>query len=125
MGSFECALEVIGFTLWVVVFIRARSGNRRNHSGSLVSFGCALGVVEFIRACRACLWVHSGAARPWGHQFHFRSLVSFGRVLLVVAFNIGFIPARPGFIRILSGALLYAFRMVAFIRARPGSGRVP
>ena len=107
IGSFGPRLGMVGF-------ICVRWVHSGESLGSLCSFVCALGADEFI-------W-----ARPWGRRVHFGSfqralavVCSFVRALVVV----GFIRVR----NILSGALLgswCAFGMVAYIRARPWSGRV-
>ena len=103
LGSFGCALRVVGFigfhlgeargwscSFWCVGFVRAHPGGRRVHFGSLCSFERVLGVVRFIRV--RC--VRSGA--PWG---------SLGSIVGAL---------------VLSGS----FGFVVFIQARRGSNRV-
>ena len=77
-----------------------RPGGRRVHSGSLISFVCALRVVGFI----LCRWVRTGG--PWGYpgsflvdgfirvrpgdrRVHLGSLGIFGCALWVVGFTMG------------------------------------
>ena len=82
LGSFGCALGVVGFLLvpwWSLGsfgVVGLAPWGRWDHTGSLGSFGCALGVVGFIRG----RWVHSDAS-CW-------SLGLFG--------DVGFIPVHSG-----------------------------
>ena len=79
LGSFRCALRVVGF-------IRVRHWGRRAHSASLGSFWCALGslvsfeVVGFIRVCPSL------------------GVIRFIR-------GIGFVRVHPGAHRVHSGSL--------------------
>ena len=102
--------------------ILMRPGRGQVNSGSLESFGSALGFVGLIvsivtrPARRRVRWIYSGA--PWG------SWCSFGRAKGVVGFIrsvVWFIPTRPGGHQFHSGSLGsfgHAVRAAGFIRVR-------
>ena len=92
LGSFGCALGVVGF-------IRGSSGALL----ALDSFWCALSVVGYIR----CRCIHSGAPRGSFGSFRF----------------VGFIRVRPGggwFHLGVSWGSFGSFEVVSFIRVCPG-----